>query len=207
MILSEMIRAVQKTYGMEPDGLAGPQTWGAIYRDKVLGKATTPGTEAHTAISDISVVDERSERAIQTLLPEVRPYARGLLHLAAEQGVTLIVTSATRTYAEQEELYKQGRTNPGPIVTKAHGGYSNHNFGIAFDVTIFKGGVPVWESPAYKAVGAWGKSLGLTWGGDWASIEDEPHFELHPPWARGMSEADMLAQLRTRHTLTRPIFV
>ena len=52
------------------------------------------------------------------------------------------------------------------------------------------------ESPAYKAVGALGIKLGLEWGGNWKTIQDEPHFQLRPAWAREMSERDMLAELR-----------
>ena len=86
----------------------------------------------------------------------------------------------------------------GQIVTNARGGYSNHNFGLAFDVGVFDGGRYLGESPLYKVVGALGRSLGLEWGGDWRSIQDEPHFQLRPAWAAQMSERDFLAQLRWR---------
>ena len=220
MKLSEMIRAVQEEIGVEADGLAGPQTWGELYRRRKQlasweGEAPaepvgTPGSAgaspSHAALSDISAVDARSEKAIQTLLPEVRPYARALVHLAADEGVKLIVTSGTRTYAEQDALYAQGRTAPGMRVTNAAGGQSNHNFGIAFDVTVFYGDAPVYEGAVYKAIGAWGKSIGLSWGGDWRTFQDEPHFELRPAWAKDQDEAVMLAGLRSRHDNHQPIF-
>lgn len=47
-------------------------------------------------------------------------------------------------------LYRQGRTNPGPKVTPA--GYSNHNFGVAFDVGIFMGDKYLEHSPMYDKV-------------------------------------------------------
>lgn len=198
MIISRMISAVQTALGCHVDGLDGVETWTAVYR-KIVGEPPTPE-------HDISLADARSEELIATLLPEVRPYARALVHAAAEHDITIIVTSGTRTYAEQEALFNQGRSTPGEIVTKAHAGHSNHNFGIAFDVTIFHGGNPVWESPLYKVVGALGMRLGLEWGGSWTSIDDEPHFELHPTWAKGMSESAMLAQLRERHENKTEIF-
>ena len=40
--------------------------------------------------------------------------------------------------------------------------------------------------------------MGLEWGGNWKSIQDEPHFQLRPEWAGGMGERDMLAELRQR---------
>lgn len=137
-------------------------------------------------------VDARSEKVIRTLHPRVQPYARCLVVAARGEGIVIVVTSGLRTYAEQDALFAQR-----PKVTNARGGYSNHNFGIAFDVTIFAEGEPVWESPHYKVVGRLGQQLGLEWGGAWTTFKDEPHFELRPPWARGTNSA-MLAELRKR---------
>jgi peptidoglycan L-alanyl-D-glutamate endopeptidase CwlK len=68
-------------------------------------------------------------------------------------------------------------------VTDARGGYSNHNFGVAFDIGVFESGKYLDESPKYKAAGALGSDLGLEWGGNWKTIQDEPHFQLRPGWA------------------------
>jgi len=143
-------------------------------------------------------VDDRSEKAIGTLLPQVQPYARALVKKAAQHGITIKVIAGLRTYEEQNELFAQGRTKPGRIVTNARGGFSNHNFGIAFDVGVFEGASYLGESPKYKAVGALGMDLGLEWGGNWKTFLDEPHFQLRPKWAGDMRERDMLAELRTR---------
>ena len=50
------------------------------------------------------------------------------------------IISGSRTYAEQNVIDAQGRTTPGKIVSNAKGGQSLHNFGIAWDVGIFKNG-------------------------------------------------------------------
>ncbi len=193
MTLPEMTREVQKALGLNPDGQVGPETMGAIYR-VIIKKEPVNFSPA-----DITVVDSRSEMNIQTLHPRVRPLARSLIHMAAQQGITIKVISGTRTHAQQDVLYLQGRGKPGPIVTKARGGFSNHNFGIAFDIGIFENGNYIPESPLYKVVGSIGKSLGLQWGGDWKSIVDEPHFELRPHWGEKLGESEMLAELRERH--------
>ena len=143
-------------------------------------------------------VDDRSEKTIATLLPEVRPLARALVNKAAGVGITIKVISGLRTYEEQNDLYAQGRTRPGRIVTNARGGYSNHNFGIAFDIGVFEGSKYIEESTKYKGVGALGIDLGLEWGGNWKTIQDEPHFQLRPRWAADLSEKEMLAELRSR---------
>lgn len=195
MRIEEMIAAVQQELGITVDGKAGPQTWGAIYQRLVGNKRDGQQAEG------ISPVDERSERVIATLLPEVQPMARALVQKAAAAAITIKIISGLRTYEEQDALYAQGRTAAGRIVTNARGGYSNHNFGIAFDVGVFEAGDYLPESPKYKAVGALGVDLGLAWGGDWTTIVDQPHFELRPSWAAELSEKQMLAELRSRREI------
>ena len=194
MRIEEMIAGVQAALGITVDGKAGPETWGAIYARLVQKKID--GVAPAEAIEE---VDSRSERAIATLLPEVRPIGRALVQKAALAGIKLKVISGLRTYAEQDALYAQGRTAPGAKVTNARGGYSNHNFGIAFDVGVFEGSSYLPDSPKYRAAGALGVDLGLEWGGNWKTIVDQPHFQLRPAWARELSEKDMLAELRFRH--------
>lgn len=194
MTIEELISAVQAKLGVQVDGRAGPETWAAIH-ERIVGQA--PVLEA---------ADARSERHIATLLPEARPIARALVQKAAQAGIRIKVISATRTYAEQDALYAQGRTLPGRKVTNARGGWSNHNFGIAFDVGVFEGSAYLPASPKYKAVGALGMDLGLEWGGSWKSIVDEPHFQLRPAWAARMSEREMLAGLRARVTGGTPVY-
>jgi hypothetical protein len=87
----------------------------------------------------------------------------------------------TRTFAQQQAVYDQGRTAPGSVVTKARPGDSYHQYGLAFDVVpdAYKD-LPNWNpgGDAWTTIGQIGESLGLTWGGRWAS-PDEPHFELN----------------------------
>lgn len=188
MTIEAIIRAVQTELGVTVDGRAGPETWGAIYRALVQAPPDT----------DIAKVDPRSETNIATLHPRVQPLARALVQQSAAQGIVIKVTSGTRSYAEQDALYEQGRSKPGRIVTNARGGYSSHNFGTAFDYTLFNGASPIWESPNYRVVGSLAKSMGLAWGGDWET-PDEPHVYLKPGWAEGISEGQMMAGLRERH--------
>lgn len=201
MTLEELISGVQKKLGVQVDGRAGPETWGAIYAKIV--RPTVGGLEPAAALAP---VDERSERNIATLLPEVRPIARALVQKSAQAGIRIKVISGLRTYAEQDALYAQGRTTPGRRVTGARGGWSNHNFGIAFDVGVFEGSAYLPESVKYKAVGALGMDLGLEWGGNWKTRVDQPHFQLRPEWAQDMPEREMLAGLRARVAEGAPVF-
>ena len=201
MTLEEIVTAVQTVLGVQVDGKAGPETWSAIY------KAIVAPTQAGTPVApEITGVDSRSEKNILTLQPEVRPLARALVHKAALAGIKIKIISGFRSYEEQDALYAQGRTAPGNIVTNARGGYSNHNFGIAFDVGVFEGNKYLDDSPKYKAAGVLGMDLGLEWGGSWKTIVDQPHFQLRPAWANDLKEREMLALLRDRVAEGQPVY-
>lgn len=126
--------------------------------------------------------DERTERNIATLHPVAQKKAREFMQAAVpimkQRGVDIRIISGTRTYAEQDALYAKGRTAPGPKVTNARAGFSNHNFGCAWDVGLFSGKKYLEDSPLYIECGKIGESLGLDWGGSWQSMKDYPHFEV-----------------------------
>jgi peptidoglycan L-alanyl-D-glutamate endopeptidase CwlK len=138
------------------------------------------------------MVDSRSEKNIATLKAEVQPLARKLVEEGVERGINVKVISGYRSYAEQNALYAQGRSKPGQIVTKARGGYSWHNFGLAFDIGIFSANGKEYygESHAYDTMGPIGEALGLEWGGRW-EFTDEPHFQYNP---KGYTLAQMRAK-------------
>jgi len=202
-----LVTAVQNALGITATGVTDNDTLAAVAAS--LSVDTGSGGDADAASGDIdnSPVDARSEGVISHLQPQVQPLARTLVHKAAAQGITIKVISGLRTYAEQDALYAEGRTIPGTtIVTNATAGHSNHNFGLAFDIGVFDGIKYIDESPDYKTVGAIGVSIGLTWGGNWTSIQDEPHFELRPTWAANLDESDMLAALRQRKANNQDFF-
>lgn len=191
MNIDAVIRKVQDLVNVTVDGRAGPETWGAIYEN-------LSGKKLPKTLTFVGKVDERSEKTITSLHPQVAPYARSLVQRAATAGIEIKIIGGTRTYAEQDALFAQGRTKPGRRVTNAKGGESNHNFGIAFDIGVFDGRAYLGESPSYDVVGALGMDLGLEWGGEWSTIVDKPHFQLRPDWADRLSEREMLAELRDR---------
>ena len=121
--------------------------------------------------------DTRTNKLLNTLEPEVKRLAHRHLYQLRRLGIDARIISGTRTYQEQNEIYAQGRTKPGSIVTKAKGGYSNHNFGIAYDIGIFTNGGKIYlsESPLYNQAGGVGMKVGLEWGGSWKSFKDLPH--------------------------------
>jgi peptidoglycan LD-endopeptidase CwlK len=130
-----------------------------------------------------------NQQRILTLHPFIREKVRQFLSLARENGIDLLITSALRTFQEQERIYQQGRTLPGPIVSWAKPGTSYHNYGLAIDVVPIVNNKAIWGSTAWETIGRLGKSLGFTWGGDWASKPDKPHFQME----LGYKVAELLA--------------
>lgn len=94
---------------------------------------------------------------------------------AQKQGIRLLVTQGLRTIEEQNKLYAIGRTIKGSKVTNAKGGESEHNYGVCFDVCFFDGKKVSYAGNWVKLGKIW-KKLGGTWGGDWKSFPDKPHF-------------------------------
>ncbi|MBB6050214.1 M15 family metallopeptidase [Armatimonas rosea] len=126
--------------------------------------------------------DARSETNLATLRPKAQPHFRALLRAlktyATSHGLDVKIISANRTWAEQDALFAKGRTAPGPKVTNARGGQSNHNFQIAVDIGLFKDGKYLEESVHYDKMGPLGEALGLEWGGSWHDLSDAPHYQI-----------------------------
>jgi peptidoglycan L-alanyl-D-glutamate endopeptidase CwlK len=92
------------------------------------------------------------------------------------------ITCTYRSPEEQLELYAQGRTKPGKIVTQLKSG-SKHNkkpaeaFDIAFKT---KDGKLDWSAHLFQKFADIVKSINrdIKWGGDWQNFKDRPHFEM-----------------------------
>lgn len=152
--------------------------------DGVWGPKTDAAVNAFESLTDQAATrrgrfDPGTERRIASLLPKAQEAARACLRAILDAGIPARIISGTRTYEEQNGLYRKGRFgNPGPIVTKARGGESNHNFGIAWDIGIFDNGRYLGESPLYDQAGAVGVIQGVEWGGNWRTFQDRPHYQL-----------------------------
>lgn len=90
------------------------------------------------------------------------------------------LTCTHRTNKEQDELFAIGRTLPGKIVTNAKAGKSKHNSlpSKAFDIAFNFHGRIDWDVQLFKDFAEIIKPMGITWGGDFKSIKDRPHFEI-----------------------------
>lgn len=186
VLFEQRLLACGGFYEGKLDGSYGPKTM----------LAEQQSNEAYKKLAGGFLFDVRSERCIMTLLPQMQEKARAIMQLAhtrrIQTGMTCIILSGTRTYAEQNALFTKR-----PKVTNARGGQSNHNFGIAIDIGLFQAGryltgASKAENDAYISFAQTVKKEvpGIEWGGDWKSFRDLPHFQL----TTGLT----LAQVRSR---------
>jgi len=127
-----------------------------------------------------------ASRKIELLVPELQEKYRLFKQAMKKAGIDFIVTCTTRTQAEQDELYAQGRTKAGKIVTWTK--KSKHVEGKAFDIVIVKNGKALWDTEIdtnnnnlsdWREAGKIGESVGLIWGGRNRKPKvDMPHFEV-----------------------------
>ena len=94
-----------------------------------------------------------------------------------------IITECFRSVKRQDELFAQGRTAPGNIVTYKRGGESNHNVlpSAALDVAfVLPSGKVSWSGLLLSKFARLVKAadVRVRWGGDWPHFKDRPHFEV-----------------------------
>ena len=91
-------------------------------------------------------------------------------------GYGFIVTCGLRTIEEQKILVSKG-------LSKTMNSY--HLTGKAFDIAVKKNGVVTWDIKEYKTISvlfkkvAKAQGIELTWGGDWKTFVDGPHFQIN----------------------------
>lgn len=114
-------------------------------------------------------------------LPRVERGIKAVLNEMELLGYPMRVTEGYRTFERQDQLYAQGRTTSGSIVTNAKGGESMHNYRVACDFVFLKEGYNATQN-LWETFGAVGKKHGFEWGGSeaWrkAGLVDFPHLQL-----------------------------
>lgn len=125
---------------------------------------------------------------VKQLHPRLQAKIIELKEICKKAGIKIDTRECYRTMAEQDALYAQGRTKPGPIVTKARGcNYASmHQWGVAFDFVVEMdcdkdGDIDIkdlYNNKLMCKVGRLGKTIKLEWGGTWKGFPDRPHFQL-----------------------------
>ena len=103
-----------------------------------------------------------NSRSISDLHPHVASLCKRFVSACKKEGIEVLITSTYRDMESQAELYAQGRTRRGRIVTYAKPDQSWHNFRLAFDFVPIRGGKAMWnDARTFKHCRQIGESLGL----------------------------------------------
>lgn len=201
----------QYGYAIAVDGDFGPNTLGAATSALQLTREPSEDIRKEVAERDSNQFDPRTEKNLATLdvraLPTMRLLVGAAMEVAERNNVVVKVISGHRTWAQQDALYRKR-----PRVTRAKGGQSNHNFGVAIDFGVFSksgkyldGGTKAEKALAAKVhreIAAKAKAHGLItteWGGDWKRFKDYPHHEIQT----GLT----MAQKRARYKKTGSVMI
>lgn len=132
------------------------------------------------------------------LFPPFFVRLQALLDEALARQKAYWVIEGHRSYERSDDLFAQGRSKPGPIVTNARAGQSAHNFGIAGDLVLDgyldrAGLQPDYRPASYDLLGELCPKHGLVWGGSW-KFKDRPHVQM-PDFITGDELAPLRAEL------------
>ncbi|MCG8393352.1 MAG: M15 family metallopeptidase [Pseudomonadales bacterium] len=122
------------------------------------------------------MMDYRFSKRSMGHLAEVHPHLAMVAVRALQLSpVDFGVTDGKRTMAEQKQEVAEGDSQTLN---------SRHLTGHAIDVMAYVDGQGSWEWEDYEQIGEAFKAaadeigVAITWGGDWESLRDGPHFEL-----------------------------
>lgn len=128
-----------------------------------------------------------NSRKLEDLHPKVKTLCEQFIASCDKQGIDILITSTYRDGESQNELYSQGRTNPGRVVTNARAGQSYHNWRVAFDFVPLVFGKPAWNDVAlFTKCGEIAESVGLEWAGRWKKFKELAHCQ----YTNGLSLQD-----------------
>lgn len=131
----------------------------------------------------LTMQEPKQIRDINKLHWKVRRLVNKLIENCRNLGLELVIIETVRSNERQAYLYELGRTidiKNGIVTNVKIPTFHNEIVGLAFDIAPLVNGSIPWNghSNLWNLMGQEGKKLGLTWGGDWKSIVDKPHFQL-----------------------------
>ena len=122
------------------------------------------------------ILGQRSLARLEGVHPDL---VRVVKRAAAISSLDFTVLEGLRTVARQKQLKELGATKTLN---------SRHITGHAVDLAPMVGGTVRWDWPLYDQLevivkeAAKAEKVPVTWGGDWHTFKDGPHWEL--PWAQ-----------------------
>ena len=130
---------------------------------------------------------------ISDLRPDVAQNATIFVALCRARGLNVKITQTMRDDAYQKTLYQKGYAKT-PYTTF-------HGQGLAFDICKNVRGHEYDDLDFFAQCAKIGKRMGFTWGGDWKSFPDRPHFQWdeHKKYSGTMVRAGKLPPTMPRY--------
>ena len=121
---------------------------------------------------------------LKYLRADVRVNCEKFLALCKEAGLNVKVTQTVRDDEYQRLLVAQGYASK----TATRPTFHSVKAGLAFDICKNVRGHEYDDPSFFDCCGQIGKQVGFSWGGDWRSFPDRPHFQWdnHRKWSSRM---------------------
>ena len=121
---------------------------------------------------------------LKYLRADVRVNCEKFLALCKEAGLKVKVTQTVRDDAYQKYLVSKGYASEKATRPTFH----SVKAGLAFDICKNVRGHEYDDATFFALCGQIGKQVGFSWGGDWKSFPDRPHFQWdnHLRWTGSM---------------------
>ena len=121
---------------------------------------------------------------LKYLRADVRVNCEKFLALCTEAGLNVKVTQTVRDDEYQRLLVAQGYA----AKTATRPTFHSVKAGLAFDICKNVRGHEYDDPSFFACCGQIGKQVGFSWGGDWRSFPDRPHFQWdnHRKWSSRM---------------------
>lgn len=127
------------------------------------------------------ILNPKSEIKLKKVHPDLIRVVRRTARLIKDKSFGFIITCGVRTLEEQKKLLKQGATRT--LNSRHIPGKDGYAKAVDFAVTL--DGKVRWDWPLYQRLSgivkeaAKQENVSITWGGDWKTFKDGPHFELN----------------------------
>lgn len=125
---------------------------------------------------------QKDEAHLKKVHPDLARVIRRAAVMWPHKDQEFFITCSLRTLEEQKKLFAAGATR---TMNSRHLPHKSDKLSRAVDLAIKVNGKVRWDWPLYvqmaKTVKAAAKAekVPITWGGDWVSFRDGPHFELN----------------------------
>ena len=110
-----------------------------------------------------------NSRDLKDLRADVRANCEIFIEDCRKAGLFVLVTQTLRDDEYQATLFQKGYAKTAKTTF--------HGRGLAFDICKNVRGHEYDDAAFFKKCGEIGKRIGFSWGGDWKSFPDRPHFQ------------------------------